>query len=298
MNGTSAHYSADKPLDEPTAPEPDKVYRSHDTERAAASAKAQTVDANAKLADRLGDHLDHMDKTAADLAKTVADLAKVMSRRDAPAAAVSSPIPQSATQRENFDKWFGQATALKRLKVTTLENGDRSVSLPIDGLSDIIAATVSDREAFIDRAPSLVGGASHLEMMRSDERSISYVMTYALAKWGNDPIIIHAGDKHVERIVEHAVAQGLTVANTEPHIQALVASARERQNNPLAREAHERDATIIERVQSNGFGGDYLPKAVRDSMDANNRAAADSLNRRTEQMKQERTSGASAGRER
>jgi hypothetical protein len=269
MNGTSAHYSADHPLtnkeiaqsahdavygvSSPDAAQakvdadPDKVYRAHDTEREAARTKASAVDANADLAKAMKESLDRMDRT-------VADLAKVMSRRDAPAAAVSSPIPQSATQRKDFDDWLDQATVLKRLKCTTLPNGDRSFSLPTEGLRDMVAATVSDREAFIDRGPSLVGGASHLEITSSSDRAISYAMTYALAKWGNDPILIHvhasASDKHVARIVEHAVAQGLTVANSEPHIQAMVASARERQNNPLAREAHERDATIIERVSA------------------------------------------------
>jgi hypothetical protein len=250
MNGTTAHYSADEyaktPLESlspksPSAPEPEKIYRAHDTEREAARTKASAVDVNADLAKAMKESLDRMDRT-------VADLAKVMSRRDAPAAAVSSPIPQSATQRANFDSWFDQATALKRLKFTTLENGDRSFSLPIEGLRDMVAATVSDREAFIDRGPSLVGGASHLEMTNDSERAMVAVMIYAKAKWGDDAILIHAGDKHVAKIVEHAVAQGLTVANREPHIQAMVASARERQNNPLAREAHEREATIIERV--------------------------------------------------
>jgi hypothetical protein len=251
LNGSTTNYSADqyapKTPEQTTsmapppkshdfeAPEPEKVYRSHDAPRAT----QVQGDADRDLAKAMQASLDRMERVTE-------TLAKAMASRNAPAAAISSPMPE----RKDFEQFVDAAIAQRRLHKTVLANGDISYSLPIENPWDVVAATVSDREAFVEHGPTLTGAPAHIEITSDTERAILASMIHAKAKWGDDAIIIHANEKHAERVVKHAVAQGLTIANKDPRILELVAIERERQASPLARVAHERDTPMIERVAS------------------------------------------------
>jgi len=76
-------------------------------------------------------------------------------------------------------------------------------------------------------------------------------MLFARKRWGDDEVILHVGDKHRDKVIEHAVRAGLNIANRDAEVQKFVAAERERQANPLTkdRSAFERDNfPLLERV--------------------------------------------------
>jgi hypothetical protein len=79
-------------------------------------------------------------------------------------------------------------------------------------------------------------------------------MAFAAQLWGNDEIVIHVGGRHTAKIIEHAVAKGLNIANPDAYIQSLVAQERGRQADPVVRRFRARSSAspvaVIERASS------------------------------------------------
>jgi hypothetical protein len=136
---------------------------------------------------------------------------------------------------------------LGKLKATKLENGDVSYMLPLDSIRATAANLIGyDREAF--REVGVQRGKPHIEVMGQTDRQIGAAMAFAKQRWAGDAVIIHADDKHVNRIVEHAVRAGLNIdTSRDPQMASLVTRERERQANPILREQKSAVPTL-ERV--------------------------------------------------
>jgi hypothetical protein len=240
LNG-STHYSADEYAPKTStisppqkahdfeAPEPEKVHRSHDAARAT---PASPIEGLAEIGRQQRELLDKLKET----------LDRVMSRVDAPAAAIGSPYPANNGIQAAVDREIEH----RRMTKTVLQDGAIAYGLPLDNALDFARGIVSDRQAYIDRG-------SHLEVTSTDPRSIEAAVRHASSKWEGSQIRIHDGDaKDVAKIVRYAVQYGVEVENRQPEIVAMVAAERERQRNPLVRDRSDdaRERPLIERVQT------------------------------------------------
>lgn len=185
------------------------------------------------------------------LGKLIEQLAAVMNRPDAPAAAVGSPAPA----REMADVVHGVAhdSPGGKLTRTVLPDGSVSYGLGTDVVRSAVAKLLgAPRPAFVERGAAT--SSPYLEIVGTKDQEIAAAMAHAAKRWGNDEILIHAGGRHTAKIVEHAVAHGLNVANRDSYIQYLVARERDRQANPLTRrfqaDGARKNIAVIERAPS------------------------------------------------
>jgi hypothetical protein len=108
------------------------------------------------------------------------------------------------------------------------------------------------RPAFVERGAAT--NSPYLELVGTKDHEIAAAMAYAAQRWGNDEIIIHVGGRHTAKIVEHAIAHGLNVANRDSYIKSLVAQECARQADPAIRRFRNGVGTkaiaVIERAPS------------------------------------------------
>jgi len=94
--------------------------------------------------------------------------------------------------------------------------------------------------------------SASIEIVGKNDREIIAAMKFAAEHWRTDEVIIRVYGKHARRVIEHAVAHNLNIANRDHYIQSLVSAARER----LAVQAREavtrRRGAVIERVPADG----------------------------------------------
>jgi hypothetical protein len=181
-----------------------------------------------------------------------ARLDTAMSGPNPPAAAMGSPSERKLdpTAVERLANEVGLSQFLGKLKRTTLANGDVSYSLPTDSVRAATADVLGlPREAFVHCNPH--SWNDHIKVVGTTDRQLIAAMQYAKKRWGDDEVLLHTGDKHRDKVIEHAVRAGLNIANRDPEIQALVVKERERQANPITkdRSAFERaNFPLIEHV--------------------------------------------------
>ena len=158
----------------------------------------------------------------------------------------SQPITTHVDPQTIADN-VAQTLDLGKLKVSRLDNGDISYSLPLDTVRAAAADMIGyNREAF--REVGFKSGTPHIEVHGQTDRQIAAAMEFAKQRWSGDAVVIRAGDKHVGRIVEHAVRAGLAIdTSRDPHMATLVTRERERQANAVRREQAPAIPTI-ERV--------------------------------------------------
>jgi hypothetical protein len=192
--------------------------------------------------DARGDSATQFAKSLDRLEEVTRQLAEVMAGPKPPVAAIASPSPAGGgVDLEKLAADVSLVQEVGRLKRRLLDNGDISYQLPVKDVASAASAIfVGDQEAFVEKSR---GGIDRLEISGSSDRKIAAAMAFAKAKWGGDDVLIRVGDQHQARIIRHAVAAGLSIANTEPEIVKAVALERERQMRPPAPEI-----PTIERV--------------------------------------------------
>ena len=136
---------------------------------------------------------------------------------------------------------------------TPLPGGDASYGLRSDLVRSTVAKVLgAPRPAFVERGAATT--SPYLELVGTKDHEIAAAMAFAAHRWGNDEIIIHVGGRQTAKIIEHAVGQGLNVANRDSYIQSLVAQERARLADPAIRRfsngASAKTIAVIERAPS------------------------------------------------
>ena len=182
---------------------------------------------------------------------SIEQLAALMNRPDPPTAVIGSTA--AARDATDIRRRTAHDDRLGKLTRTVLPDGSTCYGLQTDLVRSTVAKVLgAPRPAFVERGAAT--NSPYLELVGTKDQEIAAAMAYAAQRWGNDEVIIHVGGRHTAKIVEHAVAQGLNVANRDSYIQSLVAQERARQADPTARRLRTASAAdtiaVIERATS------------------------------------------------
>jgi hypothetical protein len=159
-----------------------------------------------------------------------------MSRPNPPTAAIGSPAPARDAAATGYGHAMNRNDRLGRLTRTLLADGSAAYALHTDRVRSTVARLLGPpAPAFVERGAATT--SPYLELVGTKDHEIAAAMPFAAQRWGNDDVIIHVGGRHTAKIIEHAVANGLNVANRDAYIQWLVARERKRQVDPLRRRA-------------------------------------------------------------
>ena len=184
------------------------------------------------------------------LGKLIEQLTAVMSGPIPPTAAIGSPAPASGIKGSRHDM---RDERLDKLVRTRMPGGDISYGFRTDAVRSTVAKVLgASRPAFVERAAEST--SPYLELVGTNDREIATAIAFAAERCGNDEIIIHVSGRHTAKIIEHAVAQGLNIANRDSYIQALVAQERARQSiSPAERGRSTSAASTIAVIECAKF---------------------------------------------
>jgi hypothetical protein len=168
------------------------------------------------------------------LGRLIEQLAAVMSRQNPPTAAIGSPATAHAGTQDDVDRAVIRYERSGKLTRTLLADGSVGYTLGTDLVRSTVARFLGEPSpAFIERGAAMK--APYLEILGTKDHEIAAAMAFAAQRWGKDEIVIHVGGRHTSKIIGHAVAQGLNIANPDAYVQSLVAQERARRADPAAR---------------------------------------------------------------